>query len=55
MYSPMLLRKEVEAEVESSHEKDDSFKLGICPHQFLALALQWFVSSNDCVLLANVV
>jgi len=39
--------EEVEADVESSHEKDDSFKLVICPHQH-----QWLVSNNDCVLLA---
>ena len=43
---------EVEADVESSHENDDTFKFRISPHQFLAPAVQWLVSSNDCVLLA---
>lgn len=45
----------VEADVESSHEKDDVLKLRIRPNQFIAPAVQWLVSCGGGRLLAYMV
>ena len=47
--------QEVETYVQSSHDKDDMGKFGICPYQFITPGTQWLVSCYDCVLLAHLV
>ena len=41
--------------MQSSHDKDDMRKFGICPYQFITPAIQWLVSCYDRVLLAHLV
>ncbi len=43
------------AYVQSSHDKDDMRKFGICPYKFITPAIQWLVSCYDRVLLAHLV
>ena len=41
--------------LQSSHDKDDMRKFGICPYQLNTPAIQWLVSCYDRVLLVNLV